>query len=124
MTDAISMEKPDNTSPLSRLAEANDTFRKALGESADYPGRIVLTQGVAALPAPLVFAILNAIAEADAFTADDDPYGEHDFGSIKTGGLKLFWKIDYFADSACAFAAEAPETGCYRVMTVMLAEEY
>jgi hypothetical protein len=116
--------KPPETSPLSPLAQANDGFRKALGRSADYPGRTVLTQGVAALPAPAVFAALNAIAEVDAFTADDDPYGEHDFGSIKTGGLKLFWKVDYFADSDCAFAAEAPETGCFRVMTVMLADEY
>jgi hypothetical protein len=116
--------KSPETAPLSPLAEANDTFRKDLGESADYPGRIVLTQGVAALPAPVVFAVLNAIAEVDEFPSDDDPYGEHDFGSIKTGGHKLFWKIDYYGDSDCAFAAEAPETGCYRVMTVMLADEY
>ena len=35
------------------------------------------------------------VSHFDAFTPDNDPYGEHDFGSIDLDGEKLFWKIDY-----------------------------
>jgi Protein of unknown function (DUF3768) len=31
----------------------------------------------------------------DAFTTDNDPCGERDFGSFLLDGEKLFWKIDY-----------------------------
>ena len=27
-----------------------------------------------------------------AFTPDNDPYGEHDFGSFEYAGKKIFWK--------------------------------
>jgi hypothetical protein len=32
----------------------------------------------------------------DTFTADNDPYGEHDFGSLDYEGQRIFWKIDYY----------------------------
>jgi len=28
----------------------------------------------------------------DAFTNDNDPHGEHDFGAIDEGGVRCFWK--------------------------------
>jgi hypothetical protein len=33
------------------------------------------------------------------FTEDNDPYGEHDFGSFTVSGVKIFWKIDYYDES-------------------------
>ena len=33
----------------------------------------------------------------DEFTEDNDPWKEHDFGSVKFKGGKYFWKIDYYA---------------------------
>ena len=30
------------------------------------------------------------------FNEDNDPYGEHDFGSLKVAGEKIFWRIDYY----------------------------
>jgi hypothetical protein len=27
---------------------------------------------------------------------NNDPYGEHDFGSFELAGEKFFWKIDYY----------------------------
>ena len=32
-----------------------------------------------------------------AFTADNDPCGEHDFGAFDHQGQRIFWKIDYYA---------------------------
>lgn len=54
-------------------------------------------------------------------------YGEHDFGSIDHPVIgKIFWKIDYYADSACVFGSEDPSdpTKSYRVLTIMLVFEY
>ena len=57
-----------------------------------------------------------------------DPYAEHDLGAIDMAGVgeKILWKIDYYADAACASGSEAPSdiTCCYRVLTIMLASEY
>lgn len=62
----------------------------------------------------------------NAFTPDNDPYGEHDFGSIIIDGQKLLWKIDYFdrsdPDLASPDASDASMTE--RVLTIMLAGEY
>ena len=32
------------------------------------------------------------------FNEDNDLYGEHDFGSLKIAGQKIFWKIDYYVE--------------------------
>jgi len=32
----------------------------------------------------------------DDFTDDNDTWGEHDFGSVDEGGVRCFWKIDYY----------------------------
>src|SRR5258708_7485403 len=59
------------------------------------------------------------------FTADNDPHGEHDFGSFTLVGRKFFWKIEYY-DKQCEFGPEDPADPekTTRVLTVMLAEEY
>jgi len=54
---------------------------------------------------------------------DNDPYGEHDFGSIKWHERKTFWKIDYY-DQALQYWHDPLSPECRRVLTVMLAEEY
>lgn len=41
-------------------------------------------------------AILRSVQDITAFTQDNDPYSEHDFGSIELLGIeRIFWKIDY-----------------------------
>jgi hypothetical protein len=51
--------------------------------------------------------------------------GEHDFGMIRHGGLKVFWKIDYY-DLNLRYGSENPSDPAQtrRVMTILLAEEY
>ena len=39
-------------------------------------------------------AILDAVAAFDSFAADNDPYGEGDFGPLTVEGERLFFKID------------------------------
>ena len=59
------------------------------------------------------------------FTEDNDPHGEHDFGSFELAGRKFFWKIDYY-DANMEFGSEDPADPAKttRVLTIMLAEEY
>jgi len=66
----------------------------------------------------------------DSFTSDNDPYGEHNFGSFEHEGKKIFWKIDYYdrasfgigRDMGSDDPSDAAKT--LRVLTVMLADEY
>ncbi|WP_292533133.1 DUF3768 domain-containing protein [Methylocystis sp.] len=64
-------------------------------------------------------------ATFDAFTQDNDPHGEHDFGSFELAGRTFFWKIDYY-DPNLEFGSEDPgdPTKTTRVLTIMLADEY
>ena len=57
------------------------------------------------------------------FNEDNDPYGEHDFGSFKIHGHKIFWKIDYY-DQQLKYGVDPLDPDCRRVITIMLAEEY
>ena len=40
--------------------------------------------------------LLDLVRWFDAFTPDNDPYGEHDFGSFSYAGETFFWKWDYY----------------------------
>ena len=97
-----------------RIASLNDEYRRSRQG-------FMLTRGVSALPD--ISTLLDAIRDHSKFTEDNDPYGEHDFGSFDCFGEKLFWKIDYY-DSALESWANPLSNECHRVLTVMLAEEY
>ena len=103
-----------------RIRELNDAFRKTLRG-----GRAVMTAGVAGLPDCVKAEALVQVASFSDFTPDNDPHGEHDFGSFTLVGRKFFWKIDYY-DKRCQFGSEDPSDPekTTRVLTIMLAEEY
>ena len=84
-----------------------------------------MTAGIAALPDDVRARVLKQVAAFDAFTPDNDPHGEHDFGSLEESGHKVFWKIDYY-DPTITCGSEHPEDPAQttRVLTIMLAEEY
>ncbi|SFM11408.1 DUF3768 domain-containing protein, partial [Methylorubrum salsuginis] len=65
------------------------------------------------------------VAAFDRFDADNDPFGEHDFGALEAAGERVFFKIDYF-DRAGRFASPDPADTSVttRVLTVLLAREY
>jgi len=95
-------------------AQANDKFR-----SAGFG--VTMTSGIQDLPD--VEGLLGAIRDYSSFTEDNDPYGEHDFGSLVWHGEKVFWKIDYYNQVLGAWE-DPSSTRCRRVLTVMLADEY
>ncbi len=68
---------------------------------------------------------IGQVRRFDRFDEDNDPHGEHDFGSFTLCGKRLLWKIDYY-DAVLEFGSENPADPAVttRVLTIMLAEEY
>lgn len=118
--DDARLQHVDGRTHAARIASLNDTLRR-------YPvsGRVAVTAGVIALGDQALPAILQQVADYDRFDADNDPYGEHDFGSFEHDGERLFWKIDYYShDLRTGSSNPADPAVTTRVLTVMLAEEY
>ncbi|WP_242097661.1 DUF3768 domain-containing protein [Sphingomonas sp. CROZ-RG-20F-R02-07] len=105
---------------VAQIASLNDALRRhRIG------GRLAVTAGVIALGDHALPAILQQVAAYDAFDESNDPYGEHDFGSLHHAGARLFWKIDYYDPSMRAGSSDpANSVVTIRVLTIMLAEEY
>jgi hypothetical protein len=80
-----------STDNKDRIRELNDALR-IHGQG----GQIVQTFGVNQLPGDVLHKALQKIQGTVAFTEDNDPHREHDFGQVEAGGFKLFWKIDYY----------------------------
>jgi hypothetical protein len=104
-----------------KIAELNDQFRKHGAGN----GRVMVTRSVRELGFDFELAALLAVRAFDAFTADNDPHGEHDFGSFQLKGRTIFWKIDYYDPSITKGSEDPgdPLQTC-RVLNIMLAEDY
>lgn len=105
-----------------RIAALNDAFRKSFDPKL---GKVMLTAGVNSLPSGIRAMAIRKTATFDAFTSENDPHGEHDFGSFDLAGEKFFFKIDYYAPDM-EHGSEDPSdpSTTVRVPTIMLAEEY
>lgn len=110
------MEEVENVDLVraEKIASLNDKYRKARQG-------FMVSRGVSALPN--IATVISMVQDFNEFELDNDPYGEHDFGSFVCFGEKLFWKIDYY-DSALELWTDPLSSECRRVLTVMLAEEY
>lgn len=103
-----------------RIRELNDELRKT-GQG----GRVMMTRGVSQLAGLDAVMLMERIADFDAFSADNDPHGEHDFGAIEHAGERLFWKIDYYDAQLVWGSPDLTDTRVTtRVLTIMLASEY
>ena len=111
------MDSLARTDRIKKIADLNDAFRTSLAG-----GRVVVTSGVAALGQRTQVEALRAVQAFTAFTPDNDPYGEHDFGFFKAAGHEFFWKIDLYEDPDVKDEQGQPKVT--RVLTLMLAEEY
>ena len=96
MTDVVALKSS------ARIRVLNDNFR-----STFIGGQVVLTAGVADLPLDVKAHVLIQVQTFAEFNADNDPHGEHDFGSLEVAGDKFFWNIDYY-DSDMTFGSEDP----------------
>lgn len=101
-----------------RIQELNDQARQTLTGC-----RVLVTPGVMALNATDM--ILAMVRRYTAFTPDNDPYAEHDFGSLRFQDETLFWKFDYFDLDYTMHSPDAADPAVTaRVLTVMLGSEY
>ena len=109
------------TAGSDRIRALNDSFR-AGGSSG---GTWLVTTGVEALGPYFVLEALRQVRAYDRFTADNDPHGEHDFGSFELSGERLFWKIDYYDPDLQRGSSDPGDPALTRrVLTLMLASEY
>ena len=104
----------------SRIRELNDLFRTCF-----IGGRVLITEGVTTLGEDFTSGCVEAVQRFADFTADNDPYGEHDFGCVTVQGRKVFWKIDYYDSDLIMGSPDPAEPAVTtRVLTIMLAWEY
>lgn len=104
-----------NQVDTAKIANLNDTARRNIE-------RCVVSRGVAEryLQMNEIFVAVRDYAD---FNEDNDPYGEHDFGSFELGDTKYFWKIDYYTEDLSA-GCDPLDPRCRRILTILLAEEY
>jgi len=101
-----------------KVRALNDAFRRTfLG------GRVVATNGVANRSD--LAKIMSRVRCFADFSEDNDPYGEHDFGTFNYADETFYWKIDYY-DGQLICGSEDPTNPdiTTRILTIMLAEEY
>jgi hypothetical protein len=103
-----------------KIRALNDAFRTAMTG-----GRVMLTAGVDALPSDIKAIVIRRVTTFSDFNPNNDPHGEHDFGSFQVAGRKFFFKIDTY-DPEMRYGSEDPADPAKttRVLTIMLAEEY
>lgn len=117
-----------------RIARLNDWARQELGLACI----VVATEGFRALTEEDQSRVRELVETFDAFTPDNDPFGERDFGAIyrhvegrwttarpARPAETVFWKIDDH-DRDLRFGSEDPSNPAVtrRVLTLMLASEY
>lgn len=105
-----------DTETSARIAKLNDAARRNVMS-------YLTSAGVISLEPSIVGDIYTAVRNFSRFTEDNDPYGEHDFGSFAVAGNKVFWKIDYYQQDLSGWC-DPLDSKCRRVVTIMLAEEY
>ena len=89
-------------SKADRIRALNDAFRRTF-----VGGAVMITAGVEAMPLDQRRSLLQKVRSFDAFSQDNDPHQEHDFGSIDEAGVRCFWKIDYY-DKKTEFGSPDP----------------
>lgn len=105
---------------IKKNRELNDNLRQNFSG-----GRVLITRGVAELPIDKQLEITEKVRNFSNFNQDNDPNGEHNFGSFDLDGVTYFWKIDYY-DVEYQYLSLDPsdETITNRVLTILLAEKY
>jgi hypothetical protein len=107
-------------STAERIRALNDAFRRTF-----VGGAVMITAGVEAMPPEQRRVLLAKVRAFEAFTDDNDPHGEHDFGAVDEAGVRYFWKLEYY-DRNTEFGSPDPADPAVttRVLTIMRADEY
>lgn len=84
----------------------------------------MLTRGIYSKGQACINEILDNVKMFNDFNHGNDPYNEHNYGSLEYDGEKIMWKIDYYDRDLRYYSHDPTDiTKTIRVMTVMLAEE-
>lgn len=99
----------------------NDEFRRfGIGN-----GSVMLTAGIHETGSKFVEEVIAKVQAFNAFTRDNDPYNEHDFGKFDIDGEPLFFKFEYYSLDLQGHSPNAADPAVtHRVLTIMLASEY
>lgn len=117
---AATQAAPDPADRTTIIRRLNDAYRQTF-----IGGQVMVTNGTDALDDADKIALFDAIKNFEDFTPDNDPYGEHDFGSLTFKGGKYFWKIDCYDSDLLGHSPDAADPSVtQRVLTIMMAEEY
>ena len=101
-----------------KIATLNDAQRRAL------IGVMCTASVDALLPAERAKLLLRLQAYND-WEPGNDPYGEHDFGTLVVEGQKYFFKIDYFDLELTGHSPDPADPAVTRrVIMLMRADEY
>lgn len=116
--------KGSNTMNVETIRNQNDLFR-LLGNTSYVPGKVVTTPGVEELSPDNQRKLFKLVQTFSDFNEENDPYSEHDFGSVELNGGTYFWKIDYY-DTDYQFGSTNPAdiSKTRRVLTIMKANDY
>ena len=98
-----------------KIAALNDRHRRGMQGCT-------VTKGIVAM-GNAANEVFVAVRDYTDFTEDNDPYGEHDFGSLEVAGSRIFWKIDYYDENLKNWCNPL-DPDCHRILTIMLADEY
>jgi Protein of unknown function (DUF3768) len=103
------------------IAELNDRFRKGDRTLGKHMASVLVN----ALNSEQQQELTRRVRVFNDFTEGNDPYGEHDFGSIEFESEKWFWKISYY-DQNLEYLSEDPSdpTQTQRLLTIMHSSEY
>ena len=111
-----------------RIRALNDQLRtKVFSQPGRIEGlfRVMLTEGCQALTPLELDQLTRQIETFTAFTEDNDPHGEHDFGAVTVSGTRFFFKIDYYDLALSGHSPDAADPKqTIRVLTIMRADEY
>ena len=109
-----------NSDITARIRALNDRLRR-FGRG----GRVMMTSGIEALGPGGVARVMAAVAAFDAFTGDNDPWGEHDCAILTVNGRRVLFKIDPYDRNLAHHSPDPSDPNVTeRVLTVMLASEY
>ena len=105
-----------------RIAELNNQLRRGDCALRNGLGSVIMTPGVVNLDQTEQLLITRALLPHD--------FCQHDFGSLEVYGKLIFWKIacydraTYGTDAQRGSADPSDPEKTYRLLTIMLAEEF
>ena len=102
------------------IRQLNDRLR-----TTGQGGRLLVTRGVMERGEAFVAKATEAVRAFAAFTPENDPHEEHDFGALAVEDVRLFFKIDsYDTNERLGSSDPADPDLTSRVLTILLPEEW